>query len=59
MDFLRLPLIALVGYVFYHEPLEPAVIVGAVVVFAATWVNLRSSSGAPAVRTAPAHPASR
>jgi drug/metabolite transporter (DMT)-like permease len=59
MDFLRLPLIALVGYVFYHEPLEPAVILGAVVVFAATWVNLRSSSGAPAVRTAPAHPASR
>jgi drug/metabolite transporter (DMT)-like permease len=42
MDFLRLPLIALLGYVLYREPLHPAVIAGACVVLVATWINLRS-----------------
>ena len=43
LDFLRLPLIALVGLVFYGEPLNPWVMVGAVIVFAATWLNLKSA----------------
>jgi drug/metabolite transporter (DMT)-like permease len=31
LDFLRLPLIAVVGVLFYAEPLQPAVLLGAVV----------------------------
>jgi drug/metabolite transporter (DMT)-like permease len=46
MDFLRLPLIALLGFVLYHEALDPAVIAGACVVLAATWINLRSPASA-------------
>ena len=43
MDFLRLPLIAMVGFLFYGEPLQIWVLVGALIVFAATWLNLRSA----------------
>ena len=43
LDFLRLPLIALVGLVFYGEPLNPWVMAGALIVFAATWLNLKSA----------------
>jgi len=42
MDFLRLPLIAIVGFVFYDEALQVWVLVGAVIVFAAAWLNLKS-----------------
>ena len=42
MDFLRLPLIAVVGFVFYGEALQIWVLVGAVIVFAAAWLNLKS-----------------
>ena len=44
MDFLRLPLIAVVGYLFYGEALEIWVLVGALIVFAGTWLNLQSAS---------------
>jgi drug/metabolite transporter (DMT)-like permease len=43
MDFLRLPLIAMVGFLFYGEPLQIWVLVGALIVFAATWLNLKSA----------------
>lgn len=43
MDFLRLPLIAVVGFVFYGEALQIWVLVGAVIVFAAAWLNLKSA----------------
>jgi drug/metabolite transporter (DMT)-like permease len=43
MDFLRLPLIAMVGFLFYGEPLQIWVFVGALIVFAATWLNLKSA----------------
>jgi drug/metabolite transporter (DMT)-like permease len=46
MDFLRLPLIALLGLVLYREALNPAVIAGACVVLAATWINFRSPASA-------------
>jgi len=42
MDFLRLPLVALVGFAFYSEALDIWVAVGAVIVFAGTYVNLKS-----------------
>ena len=41
LDFLRLPLAALVAWALYDEALEPFVFFGAVVVFAGNWVNIR------------------
>ena len=49
LDFLRLPLIAVVGLLFYGETLQISVVAGAALVFAATWLNLKS-----AVRPGPA-----
>lgn len=43
IDFLRLPLVAAIGYFAYGERLDPWVMVGAAVVFAGTWINLRST----------------
>jgi drug/metabolite transporter (DMT)-like permease len=40
IDFIRLPLIAVVGAVFYAEPFDPMVIVGAAVIFAGTYYSL-------------------
>ena len=44
IDFLRLPLIAVVGAVFYSEPLELAIFVGAAVIFAGTFYSIRRES---------------
>jgi len=44
MDFLRLPLIAVVGFFFYHEPLNGWVFAGALIVLAGTWLNLKSAA---------------
>jgi len=41
IDFIRLPLIAVVGALFYAEPFDPLVLVGAVVIFAGTYYSLR------------------
>ncbi|MFW2587189.1 DMT family transporter [Sagittula sp. SSi028] len=41
IDFTRLPVIALVGITLYQEPLDPYVLIGAVVIFAANYVNIR------------------
>ena len=40
IDFARLPVIALVGIVFYAEPLDPYVLLGGVVIFAAIYLNI-------------------
>jgi drug/metabolite transporter (DMT)-like permease len=42
MEFLRLPVISLVGMWVYAEPLRLAVLVGALVIIAANFVNLRA-----------------
>lgn len=42
MDFARLPVIAIVGWLVYSEPLELAVAVGAVLILSANWINLRT-----------------
>jgi len=42
MDFLRLPLIAVVGALAYGEPLEWTVLLGAVVMLAGIWINVRA-----------------
>jgi drug/metabolite transporter (DMT)-like permease len=44
IDFLRLPLIAVVGMLFYGEALEPAFMLGAAVIFAGTFYSIRRES---------------
>jgi drug/metabolite transporter (DMT)-like permease len=41
IDFSRLPLIAVVGAIFYGEPFDPMVLVGAAIIFAGTYYSLR------------------
>jgi len=41
IDFVRLPLIAVVGALFYAEPFDPMVIVGAAVIFVGTYYSLK------------------
>ncbi|NDR58270.1 DMT family transporter [Pseudoruegeria sp. M32A2M] len=41
MDFLRLPVLALIGLLFYGESVDALVILGAVIIFCANWLNLR------------------
>lgn len=43
MDFARLPTIAVVGMLLYDEPLELLVFVGAVLIFAGNYINIRQS----------------
>ncbi len=44
IDFARLPIIALVGMTLYGEPLELAVFLGAAVIFAANYLNIRAET---------------
>jgi drug/metabolite transporter (DMT)-like permease len=44
IDFLRLPLIAAIGALFYGEPLEFSVLLGAAVMFAGTYYSIRRES---------------
>lgn len=44
IDFSRLPLIAVVGALFYNEPFDPLVLVGAGVIFAGTYYSLSRES---------------
>ena len=46
IDFLRLPLIALVGALAYGEAIDPLVMLGAAVIFAGTYYSLRRESRA-------------
>ncbi|MDJ0957172.1 MAG: DMT family transporter [Arenicellales bacterium] len=47
MDFLRLPLIALVGFTFYNEPLDWLVLSGALVMLVGTYVNIQGEKRKP------------
>ena len=44
LDFIRLPVIAVVGVLFYQEPFDPLVLLGAGIIFAGNWFNLRTES---------------
>ncbi len=44
LEFLRLPLIAVVGYLLYDEPLMLSVFVGAIIIFAANVINIRAEA---------------
>jgi drug/metabolite transporter (DMT)-like permease len=48
MEFLRLPIIALIGVWLYAEPLRPAVFLGAALIIAGNVVNLRAGRRAAA-----------
>jgi drug/metabolite transporter (DMT)-like permease len=58
MDFLRLPLIAVVGAVLYGEGLAPTLAIGALIIVAANTLNLWGERRAAAVAAA-ARPVSR
>src|SRR5437867_1541444 len=47
IDFLRLPLIAAVGMLFYGEPLGMPILRGAAVIFAGTYYSIRRESRQP------------
>lgn len=47
IDFLRLPLIAVVGSLFYAEPFDPYTILGGAVIFAGILWNIRAQLRAP------------
>lgn len=44
IDFARLPLVALIGILFYNEPLDLFVILGGIIIFFANWINLTNNS---------------
>ncbi len=44
VDFTRLPLIAIIGLLVYNEPIDAMVILGAVIIFAANYLNLWSET---------------
>jgi drug/metabolite transporter (DMT)-like permease len=46
IDFLRLPLIAVVGAMFYAEPIQVSVMLGAAIIFAGTYYSIRRESRA-------------
>jgi drug/metabolite transporter (DMT)-like permease len=46
VDFLRLPLIAVIGALAYSEAIDPWVILGGAIIFAGNWINLAYSAQA-------------
>ena len=46
IDFARLPVIAIVGALFYSEPLDAFVFLGAALIFAGNWFNITRSARA-------------
>ena len=42
IDFIRLPLIAVVAAVAFAEPIDPMVLLGGAVIFTGIWINVRS-----------------
>lgn len=42
IDFLRLPVIAVVAALLYAEPVDPWVLAGGAVIFAGIWINVRA-----------------
>jgi drug/metabolite transporter (DMT)-like permease len=46
IDFCRLPIIAIIGYTFYNEPIDAYIIGGAILIFAANYLNIWSENKA-------------
>ena len=49
IDFCRLPVIAAIGYIFYSEALDIFIIGGAIIIFAANYINIWSETRNKAV----------
>jgi drug/metabolite transporter (DMT)-like permease len=47
IDFARLPAIAVVGMLFYSEPLDIYVLIGAVLIFGGNYINILSELPSP------------
>jgi drug/metabolite transporter (DMT)-like permease len=47
VDFARLPLVAVIGAIFYAEPVRITLFLGAGLIFLGIWINLRGASSAP------------
>ena len=45
IDFVRLPIIAFVGAIFYSEPIDIPVFYGSILIFYANWLNLTKGEG--------------
>lgn len=41
IDFIRLPLAAVIGFIFYQEGIEIALFIGAIIIFAGNYYNIR------------------
>lgn len=50
IDFLRLPLIAIVAAILYSEPLDPYVLGGGGVIFLGIWINIRAEIASRATK---------
>jgi drug/metabolite transporter (DMT)-like permease len=50
IDFMRLPLIAVVGSVGYGEAIDPFVLAGGAVIFLGIWISIRSELRSPAAK---------
>jgi drug/metabolite transporter (DMT)-like permease len=53
IDFLRLPLIAVVGAVIYAEPIDPWVLGGGAVIFLGIWINIRAEIASRSTKVSP------
>src|SRR3546814_16088752 len=56
LEFLRLPLVAVVGFLLYAEPFELAILLGALVIFSGNYISLwyeARRGRSPAPPTAP------
>jgi drug/metabolite transporter (DMT)-like permease len=51
LDFARLPIIAVIGAVFYAEPVQASLFAGAALIFFGIWITLRRGTPAPRCRT--------
>ncbi|MCU9846917.1 DMT family transporter [Defluviimonas sp. WL0024] len=50
IDFLRLPVIAVIGMIFYAEPFDFWVLAGGAIILAANWLNIRARGAAVPLR---------
>ncbi len=49
-EYLKLPLLAVIGFAFYAEPFEPMILLGALLIFSGNTYSLRYESRATAAR---------
>lgn len=53
LEFLRLPLVTVVGYLLYAEAFEPMILIGALIIFSGNYASLRYETRQPRPPAAP------